>query len=166
MGWLRGTAGSRFGGFEFLCRFGPATGAAADATRRGFCGFISSSPVIADVEPSSLPDLLGVGVESADANYQIMYRTGTGAVTKVDTGISKSAADNTEAYELVMSCPIGGDVSFRFTDLNTGDVFAHTAVSGLPTASTFLAPLGYYSVGGTSSVVGFSIMYMTIETDY
>jgi hypothetical protein len=165
-----GTPDSGLGGFHFVWRFGPATGAAANVTRRGFCGFTSLTAAPTDVNPSTLANVLGVGCDAADVNYFIMYRTGTGAVVKVGTGIPKSAADTTEAYELAMFCAPGGTaVNFEFTRFVSGTavtVFEHTASASLPAAATLLAPQAYYSVGGTSSVIGFAHMGLSIETDF
>lgn len=166
--FFRGNAGGQLGGFQFVCRFGPATGQAANATRRGFCGFTSSTAAPTDVNPSTIADCLGVGCDSTDTNYQIMYRTGTGTVVKVNTGIPKSTtADRTEMYELSMFCAPGGtEVHFEFVRLATGDKFTHTASSSLPAATTLLAPRVCYSVGGTSSVIGLTLVSMYIETDF
>ena len=163
--WFRGAQGSKFGGFNFLCRFGPSTGAAANATRRGFCG-LHTATLPTDVNPSTVQNILGVGCDAADTTYHIMHKDSLGAVTKVDTGISKSAADFTEVYELDMSCIPGGDVVFKFTNLTTDEVFTHTASTNLPAATALLNPQLWYSVGGTSSVIGASLMHLSIDTDY
>lgn len=163
--WFRGIGA--LGGFHFVCRFGPATGNTANATRRGFVGFTSLLTAPTNVDPSGLANVLGVGCDSADANYFIMYKSGTAAATRVDTGITKSATDRTKVFELAMFAPPGGtSLQFEFNDLTTGAVFRHTATTNLPAATTLLAPLGYYSVGGVSSVVGMALMSLYIETDY
>jgi hypothetical protein len=163
--WFRGSGA--LGGFHFVCRFAPATGSAANATRRGFVGFTSLTTAPTDVDPSTRANIIGVGCDSTDANYFIMHKTGTATATRVDTGIAKSATDRTKVFELAMFCPPGGtSVQFEFTDLTTGVVFRHTATTNLPAATTLLAPSGYYSVGGVSSVIGMALMSLYIETDY
>ena len=165
--WFRGVSGSAFGGFHFTCRFGPATGFAANATRRAFCGFSSSTILPTDNEPTAVSNAIGVGAGTADVNYHILHRTGTGTAVKVDTGIPKSAADATEVYELSMFCAPGADsISFEFINLTTNQTFRHTATTSLPAPTTLLAPSCYYSVGGTSSVIGVALMGLYIETDY
>ena len=165
--WFRGTPGTGLGGFHFTCRFGPATGAAANATRRAFCGFSSSTVLPTDVDPTTISNIIGVGAGQADTDYFIMHRTNTGAAVKVNTGISKSAADATEVYELSMfAAPSSDSVSFEFINLTTGQTFLHTATTSLPAPTTLLAPSCYYSVGGTNSVIGVALMGLYIETDY
>lgn len=163
-----GSPASIFGGFLFVCRFGRARGVAANATLRGFTGFSSLTTAPTDVDPSTtVTNAIGVGCDSTDTNYQLMYRTGTGTATKVDTGIAKSVADNTEMYELAMfTSPSDNDVHFEFTSLSDGTVFTHTATTSLPADTTLLAPRGWYSVGGTSSVIGYALASLYIETDY
>ena len=165
--YFRGALGGKIGGFHFVCRFGPATGQSIQTTRRGFCGFTSLFAASTDVNPSTLPHVLGVGCDAIDANYFIMHRTGTLAVTKIDTGISKSAADASKVYELAMFCAPGSStVEFEFTDLTTDVVFRHTANTNLPSPDALLGPQVYYSVGGISGPVGTALMSMYIETDY
>lgn len=170
-GWRDATAkyniGDQYGGFHYICRFGPSRGVAADATRRFFNGLTSVISAPTDVNPSTVANCVGVGADTADTNYHFMHRTGTGTVVKVDTGIPKSSADTTEMYELAMFTPPGGTtVQFRFERLSTGDFFEYTATADLPAKTTLLAPRGCASVGGTSSVVGISLVSLYIETDY
>lgn len=162
-----GSPGGKIGGFHFIWRFGPSHGAAANTTRRGFCGFTSGVAAPTDADPSTQTNVLGVGCDAADTTWHFMHRNGTGTVLKVNTGISKSAADFTEAFELAMFCPPGGtSVQMTFTDLTTDVVAAYEATGSLPTATTLLAPRAFFSVGGTSSAIGLAHMGLYIETDY
>lgn len=164
---FRGASGGKLGGFHLIWRFGPATGNAANTTRRGFCGLSSVVVAPTDADPSGIANVLGVGCDAADANWQFMHRTSTGTVVKVNTGITKSAADRVEVYELAMFCPPGGSsVQMTFTNLTTDVVAEYTASSSLPADTTLLAPRLYFSVGGTSSVIGAAHMGLYIETDY
>ena len=170
-GWRDATAkyniGNQRGGFHYICRFGPSRGVAANATRRFFNGFTSVTSAPTDVDPSTVANCVGIGADVADTNYYIMHRNGTGKVVRVDTGIPKAAADATEMYELAIFTPPGGTaVQFRFERLSTGDFFEYTATANLPASTTLLAPRGWTSVGGTSSVVGISLASLYIETDY
>jgi hypothetical protein len=170
-GWRDATAkyflGNGFGGFTYVCRFGPSRGFAANTNRRFFNGFVSSIAAPTNVNPSTIADCLGVGADTADTTWQFMHRTGTGTVVKVSTGIPKSAADATEAYELAMfTAPDSGLVSMEFTRMSTGTVAKYTASTSVPASTTLLAPTCWTSVGATSSVVGISLISLYIETDY
>lgn len=172
-GWLSpraqffiGGPSNPFGGFLFACQFGRARGVAANTTLRHFTGFGSQTTGSADGDPStSLSNLIGVGCDAADTNYQIMHRSGTGLATKIDTGFPKAVADNTEMYELAMfTPPNSAEVYVQFTRLSDGATFNHTISTNMPGPGTLLAPRGYYSVGGTSSVIGYALASLHIGT--
>lgn len=154
------------GGFHYVCRFGAATGVTT-ATRRLFVGMSNLVVPPTDVNPSTLLNMIGVGYDSADTNIQIMHNDGTGTATKVNTGIVKPSADRTNAYELSLFAPPGLTfVDYEFTRLNDSVSFRGRILGDLPATATFLAPRGYSSVGGTSSVTGLALMGLYIETDY
>lgn len=157
-----------FGGFFFVCRFGRGRGVAANATLRGFTGFSSQTAAPGDADPSTaLSNMIGVGCDATDTNWQIMHRDGTALATKVNTGFAKAVADDTEMYELAMfTAPTSTDVHVQFTRLSDGATFSHTVSTNRPGPVTLLAPRGYYSVGGTSSVIGYALASLYIETDY
>lgn len=160
----RGNAAG-LGGFWYVCRFGPATGVAT-TTNRSFTGLRNITTAPTDVGPSSLVNLLGCGWDAADTNIQIMYNDATGTATKVDTGITVPTVDRTSVYELAMFCaPNGSTIYFEFTDLVNGTVFTTSTTTDIPANTTLLAPQGWMSVGGTSSVIGYAFMSCYIATD-
>ena len=166
-----GDANTPFGGFFTVCRFGPSRGQAANATRRGFVGMTSNAAAPTDVDPSATAawaNLIGVGHDAADANWQIMHRTGTGTTTKIDTGIPKAYNDNTEMFELaIFTAPTGTpSVGVQLTRLSDGLTFSRVITSNLPAATTLLGFQAYNSAGGTSSVMGISLVSLYLETDY
>ncbi len=166
-----GDSSTPFGGFTFIARFGPSRGVASNATRRFFAGMTNNIGTPIDVDPSAgttWANMIGVGADAADANFHIMHRTGTGAVTKINTGIPKAYPDNTEMFELALfTAPTGTpSVGIRFTRLSDGVHFSHTITTNLPSATQLLTWQIWTSVGGTSSVVGVSIASVYIETDY
>ena len=167
LGWTVGGANADEGGFFFVCRWGPATGVAT-STNRAFVGMANVTTAPSDAEPSSITNIVGMGWDAADTNIQIMHR-GTGAVTKVNLGASfpVPTTDRTKAYELVMFSPPGStqSVSYTVTDLGTAATTSGTISTNMPTNTTLLAPRGWMSVGGTSSVIGIALMSLYLETD-
>lgn len=162
-----GASTAGLGGFHFIFRFGLATGVTT-ATKRCFVGMSSSTAAPTDVNPSTITNSVGFGYDAADTNIQFMYR-GAGASVKVDTGIAiPTTGDRTHAYELVMFSPPGTTQSLGYliTNLGTGVSFGGTITTGLPANTTLLAPRGWTSVGGTSSVTGIALMSGYIESDY
>lgn len=164
-----GSAGL-YGGFTWIARFGPSRGTASKTTRRWFAGMTSNTAAPTDVNPSTTTtwaNLIGVGADSTDTNFQIMHKLGTAAATKVDTGIPKDLGDATEMLELVLfTPPSSANITYTFTRLSTGASFSGTISTNMPAATTLLTWQIWSSVGGTSSVMGVAISSVYIETDY
>ncbi len=155
------------GGFFMVCRFSPATGG-TNSTRRLFVGVSNSTAAPTDVQPSSLTNMLGVGYDAADTNWQL-FNSGTAAAAKTSTGIARPSTDRPGIYECSIFVPPGSlNATVQFADLFAGTTFSSTftAGTGTPANGTLLSARGYHSVGGTSSVVGFTLFGLYIETDY
>lgn len=161
----RGNA-AKIGGFHYVVRWGPATGVTT-STRRAFVGLQASTAAPTDVQPSSLLNIIGMGWDAADTNVQIMHNDGTGTATKVDCGFARASADRTSIYELeLFAAPNASSVGWKVTELATDSTASGTITTDLVANTTAIYPIGYASVGGTSSVVGISLMGMYVETDY
>ena len=161
--WMGNAAGS--GGFHFICRFGPATGVAT-ATSRLFVGMSNVVTAPTDVNPSTQTNFFGVGYDSADVNIQFMTNAAA-TTTKTDLGITVPTVDRTSMYELAMFCaPNSATLYYTFTDLTSGTAVSGTVTTNLPAVNTLLAPRGYSSAGGTSSVIGIALSSLYLETDY
>ena len=152
-------------GFMMIFRVAPATGGTV-TTRRFFCGMSTSTAAPTDVDPSTLTNSCGVGYSNADTNWQFYF--GGTSVAKVDTGITKPAADRVGPYTVIVFAPPGGAyLAVELVDEVTG-----TSVENLTTTSTNIiatttacGPRAYHSVGGTSSVVGLTLFGGYMETD-
>ena len=152
-------------GFHMMFRVGPATGGTV-ATRRFFCGMSTSVAAPTDVDPSTLLNVAGVGYSNADTTWQI-YFAGT-ASAKVNTGITKPAADRTGPFTVMVFAPPGGAyIGVRIVDETTGTAFETTTstTTNMIAATTACGPRAYHSVGGTSSVVGLGFFGGYMETD-
>lgn len=163
--YWRGNA-SGFGGFHFICQWGPATGVAT-TTNRAFVGMTASTAAPTDVQPSTLTSMCGMGWDAADTNIQIMTNDASGTATKVDLGTNfpVPTADRTKAYEVQLYCaPNASAMNYKVTDLGTGNVASGTLSTDLIPNTTFVSPRGWMSVGGTSSVIGIALMNMYVET--
>lgn len=166
-----GDSGTPYGGFHVVCRFGPSRGVAANATRRFFVGLTSNSAAPTDVDPTAgtaWPNIIGVAADAADTNLHIVHRSGTGAVTRIDTGMTKSYADNSEMFELgLFTAPTGTPaVHYQLIRLSDGQTVTGTITSNLPAATQLLTFSAWTSVGGTSAVIGMALASLYIETDY
>lgn len=164
--FFRGNASGR-GGFHMICRCAPATGGTV-ATRRFFVGMCGTSGGTAptDVNPSTLLNIAGVGYDSADTNWQLMFNDGTGTASKVDTGFARPSTDRPDPVEISVFCaPNGSTVYAEIIRLADGTHYMGSEATDIPSNTTLLSPRGYHSVGGTSSVVGFALMGLYCESD-
>ena len=120
-----------------------------------------------DVEPSTLLNVVGLGWDAADANCQIMHNDGAGTCTKIDLGGSfpVPSADRTNVYRLELISPRGmtQKVYYHVTNLTTDVTAEGEITTNLPATSNSLAPRGYMSAGGTSSVVGIGLNAVHID---
>ena len=166
-----GASSTPYGGFYMCWRFGLGRGtdALAAGTIRGFTGISSITADPSDANPSTtLTNAIGVGCDSTDVNYQIIHRTGTGAATKINTGIPKNDSPvGNEMYELILftGATVGG-VGYKFTRLSDATSVSGTITTNLPTDTQLLSPRGYYSVGGTLSDIAYTLASFYAETDY
>jgi hypothetical protein len=164
--WRGNAAG--LGGFRCRMRWGNATGAAT-ATNRAFCGLANSIAAPTDVEPSSLANMIGMGWDAADTNIQLMSNDAAGVATKIDLGASfpVPVTDRSAVYDIELYCAANDTkIDYAITNVVTGVVAAGSVTVDLPTATALLAPRGWISVGGTSSVIGFALMSLMLESDY
>jgi len=150
-----GGTGADLGGFRATSIWGPATGVATATNRAN----ITSAPT--DVEPSTTVSCVAMGWDAADANVQMMFNDGAGTCTKVSLGASfpVPTTDRTALYKLELNSPKGTtqSVQWRVTDMVSGAVAQGTQTTDLPATTTLLAPRGWISAGGTSSVIGLGL---------
>ena len=157
------------GGFHLVWRWGPATGV-TNASHRAFVGMRNTTAAPTDINPSTQTNICGMGYDSADTNIQFMHNDGTGTATKIDlgAGFPKPNADLTSVYELALFARPGTTQSlgYEVTNLVSGAVASGTVTTDLPSTTALINPFSYMSVGGVSSVIGFTTMSLYIETDY
>ncbi|MFN8631209.1 MAG: hypothetical protein U0838_13100 [Chloroflexota bacterium] len=148
-GWRNGTANAanaylwrgnvaQAGGFKVIQRF--RTTRAWPATQRCFVG-ITATPATAptDVEPSSLFNMIGVGYDAADANWQVMSNDGSGSATKYNTGIARPTSD-AEVWEVaIFAKPNDTKVSVQFTAVFAGTTYL-VAITDILSSTTDDAP--------------------------
>lgn len=164
-----GSPATPYGGFFLVVRFGPSRGA-TNATRRSFVGFTSNTGAPTSVNPSTSTtwsNLIGVGTDAADTNWQIMHSSGTATATKINTGFPKVVDDNSEMYELALfSSPMATSVNYQFTRLSDGAAVTGAITTNKPADTQLLCFNAFMAAGGTSSAIGISMASVYIETDY
>jgi Repeat of unknown function (DUF5907) len=162
-----GAAAAGLGGFIAHLVGGPATGL-ANTSARFFMGMANTSAAPTDVEPSSITNIVGVGYDSADANYQIMHR-GTGGITKIDLGASFAVGttNRTDLLKLTLKADPGTTqrVGYHVRNIANGNEASGVITTNMPANTLLLGPRIWSSVGGVSDVTGvtFSRFYLEGE---
>jgi hypothetical protein len=167
--WYCGGGAANIGGFAFNALWGPSVGL-ANATRRAFMGMSANTGAATDVLPSSIANIIGMGWELGDTSIQIMHR-GAAAITKVPLGAGSfpvPSVDRADLYLLQLYAVPGTtqSVTWTVTNIITGATATGVITTNLPLTTQGLTPACYTSVGGTSSVVGFALSYISINTNY
>lgn len=156
---LRGDAAG-IGGFYCVTRFGVA---AFTSDSRGFCGVFGGT-TIANVDPSTLANIFGIGWDAADSNLQLLHNDAAGLATKVDLGTDFPAKTTaTDLYEFRFGCaPNGTTIEWSLERLNTGNFLPGIATGNLPVGATPLAWQLWINNGATASAVGVDLCSMAI----
>lgn len=151
------------GGFFHVLRFGLSDVVFGPGTRT-FAGMMAQVTAPGDVNPSARANILGVGHDDGDANWQVMHNDATGTATKVDTGIPVNATDALEL--IVFAPPAGSGVGFRFTNLETGAFFAAVVSNDIPLPTQLLTMNCVRTTAATTASVGIDLVTAYIETDF
>lgn len=160
--WVSGGSGD--GGFYAIFRGGPAS--PGGSSFRFFMGLCGSASAPTDVNPSTIPQSLGLGCDAADTQLQIITgSTGTQNKVALGAGFPKPTGVRTAIYELTLYSPPGDStVYYRVEDMIGGAITSGSIGSAqLPTVA--LGPRLWTSVAG---VVGQAITALTmiyIETE-
>ena len=168
--WAMGD-GTTYGGFYMAFRFG-ISDATLVASPRMFLGMSSSVATPTNVEPSTLTNVIGVGMGAADTNLKIFYG-GSAAQTPIDLGTNFPVTTATnQGYEVIFSNSYtsSNSVSYQVTNLNTGTVATGTLTAAtpgtqLPASTTFLGHQLWRTNNATAAAVGLDLGYVYCEGD-
>ena len=163
--------GSTYGGFYFAFRFGISDATLVSAPRM-FLGLSSSVATPTNVEPSTLTNIIGVGMGAADTNLKIFYG-GSAAQTPIDLGTNFPVTTSTnQGYEVIFSNAYtsNNSVSYQITNLNTGTVATGTLTAAtpgtqLPASTTFLGHQLWRTNNATAAAAGLDLGYVYCEGD-
>jgi len=154
-----------YGGFKFSTSLGFTQGFAVGGTnRRFFVGFTNSTVAPTDVQPSSLTNMFGFGLDNGDSTIQFMSNDGAGIATKINTGLPRPTTDQSDFYKIEISVVAGsGVVQFKISNHLTGASFSDSTSVDLPLLTELLSPRAWMSAGGVSTALGISFDHIYIE---
>jgi hypothetical protein len=159
------------GGFHLVVRF-IISDPAAVAGARMFVGMSNTTGALANAEPNTYLNCVGVAKLSTSNNLHIVYG-GSAAQTAIDLGANFPAHTlSADVYELALYADKteNNKVYYRVERLNTGDVASGTLTAAtpgtqLPSSSTLLGPQGWRCNNATLLAVGLDLCSLYIETD-
>lgn len=156
------------GGFALIWRFGLPTGTATVAGMRWFVGFTASAAAIGNVDPSSLTNIIGFGIDSTiDTNIQVMHNDAAGAATKVDLGASFPATTANAVYEVRLVNQIGSsNVGYSVERLDTAAFIEGAISTNLPATTVLMAPQALINNGATAVAIDIDLADLFLDTTF
>ena len=154
------------GGFFMTSRFTLGTWTAGN---RLFVGFGVGTTAMVTVNPSTLLNTIGFGVDAGETAITFMHNDATGAATK-ETIAGQPALATSNAYVCYIYCkPNDNTVYFRLDNLNNNTILIDSSVNtDLPINTTALICHACMSNGANTvagnATIGINKIY--IETDY
>lgn len=137
------------GGLFLYSRFGFSYNTVATNSGRYFNGFVPTitfTPSFAGSDGAfdAMVNVMGIGKYDTDANLQFIVNDGSGAISKVDTGLAFTAALD-KLLELYIYSDYSSDsVTIVLRVVDTGVVLSHTFTTNLPALSV---PLYWIFIG-------------------
>ena len=160
-GWWRGNAAGH-GGFRFVTRFGIGQ---TQTGWRWIVDMIAGTSAHGNVEPSTLTNIIGVGMDSTDTTIQFMFNDGSGSCTKQDTGLA--APTTSDVYEFRLTC-LPNSTSFQLSiEKIGGSVYEYDtgASTNIPANTSFLCPHWWINNNATAAAVALDFISASLECD-
>ncbi len=149
--WLvRGNA-ANVGGFYTDFTFGLRTIQTANRAFFGVSGYSNGATIqIADAQPGSfMVDCFGIGYDSSDTTFSLIYNDSSGAPTKTDLGANFPISAN-KMYKLIIGAkPNDTGLCLVLVNLETGIATTGFITTNIPSNTTFLKP--HYEVNTGSN---------------
>lgn len=159
--WRGNAAG--LGGFFFFARIGVVT---FQSAMQIWCGLSATTGLLAG-EPSAQANTVCIGKDTADANWQLIFRDATTA-TKVDLGLAVAA---NQVLDVMFFCPPNSSqITARVVNITSpaspvvlADNTVHTA--NLPVSTAFLLAHAECRTNAASAVA-IALNRIYVESDY
>lgn len=159
---IRQTVGAvlGFGGWRMSARWGSSTNL---AQQRFFVGVINQTGAIANVNPTTLTNLVGFSYDSAETTLRFIHNDAAGTATTVNLGAG-FPVDSTSFYEMTIEmAPGSGVVNYRIVNVGTGAVSSGSTNTDLPADSVLLNQYLWLNNGTTASACQVDMQSMYLE---
>lgn len=150
------------GGFFYVTRFVIDT---VQAGMRWFVGLLNGTVAVGNVNPSTLLNMVGFGIDAGQTTVRFMSNDGAGAATATDMGASFPATTAGVVYEVRIFCPPNGTISYSIERLDSAALAEGAASADVPGSATLLSPQIWVNNGATAAAVAISVVTQYIETD-
>lgn len=132
--------------------------------QRAFVGFVDSvSPGVS--QPSAFLNCAGYGKDSADVNLFLMHNDGSGACTKVDTGVTFASLIDKLLRVRIRFMPTSGAVAIQIANMETGaTIHSATLTLNIPDADTRLWWAAFANTAANATAVQTELSRVTLST--
>jgi hypothetical protein len=155
---------ARFGGFYYRARFVIDT---VVAGMRWFVGMLNGTAVIGNVNPSTLINMIGFGIDAGQTTVRFFNNDGSGTATATDLGANFPATTAAVVYDVTLFCAQNGAlIGWSCERLDSSFLSTSTVSTDIPANTTLLAPQVWMNNGATASAVAISVVQQYVETDY
>jgi hypothetical protein len=156
---VNGSSSTSGGGFRTTIGFGIS---ALTSSTMAFIGVWTGTSAMS-VAPSSMTNIVGVGIDPGDSNLHLFYNDGSGAATKTSLGTSFGLSTSPlDFYRLTIVCarPTVG-FHYQLINLRTNSVTSGFVSSNIPTLATNMSTACYVNTGtsSTANSIQFSHVY-------
>lgn len=161
--FYRGDVAGR-GGFFYVARFVIDT---VLANMRWFVGLYGSAAVIGNVNPSSLTNIIGFGIDSGQTTVRFFNNDGAGTATATDMGASFPATTAAVVYEIRIFCaPNGSTVYYSIERLDSAALVEGSVTTDIPANTQLLSPQIWMNNGAAgAAAVAVAVVSQYMETD-
>lgn len=162
---MRGNGTTARGGFFFAGRM--CSGSISLAGGQKLFGLQGGNAALGG-EPSALTNLLAIGKDIADTQWQFMRNDGSGSATKVSLGVSVA---NNQVFDLRIFCVPGGSAIYVLVEQIGNDGAATTLLdtsytTDIPATTTALAMHCQVRNGSTAAADNIEMARMYMESDF
>lgn len=160
--WRGNVAG--LGGFYARFRFGTST---IGVGCRGFFGLASTTSALANAEPTTFTQVVGLYFDTTDTNWKMTFCS-AGTQVSEDLG-SDFPVDDSSVYEIeIWAAPNGERVVLKARKLGDQTILPIVRYhkNRIPDATSLLSPHMWVNNGVTGAAVAFDLIGMQIRTGY
>jgi hypothetical protein len=160
--WYTGDGAGR-GGFFYVCKFIIDT---PQTDMRFFIGLQASTSAMSNVDPSTLINIAGFGIDSGQTTVRFLHNDASGNATTTDLGANFPATTANAVYEARMYCaPNTSTIYYSLERFDSAQFAEGSASSDIPSNTTLLQQIASMNNGTTAAAVALGLVHIYIESE-